>query len=252
LFYLSIAATLVQSLSERENVMRATNDEIAILRQFDTPTICNGLEVIDAASKDGGYTRSPMVMAPKHLEMPEGARAICGRAKTLTMRSLEGHGRTAEDHAARRADCYDYVADADSPVVLVVEDTDDHPIGAYWGEVHTALHRALGCLGVVTNGTVRDLDDLDAEFMVVAGGVTPTHANGHCTTFGQGATVFGMTVADGDVIHADAHGAVIVPEAAVAALPDAIAGVQAKEEKILSLTRADSMDLAALREALKG
>jgi len=233
--------------------MRATNDEIAILSQFDTPTICNGLEVIDPASKDGGYTRHPMVLAPKHLELPEGARAICGRAKTLTVHSLEGHGREAADHAAKRAECYDYVADADGPVVMVVEDTDDHPVGAYWGEVHSAMHRALGAVGVVTNGTVRDLDDLDPHLMIVAGAVAPSHAHVHWTSFGRGATVFGMTVADGDVIHADAHGAVIVPEAAVAALPDAIAGIQAKEEKILKLTRAEGkIDLAALREALKG
>lgn len=232
--------------------MRAAPEAIALLMQFDTPTICNGLEVLDSAAKDGGYTRQPMLLAPKHLELPERARAICGRAKTLKICSSAGHGRSAAEHAAKRADCYDYVADSDGPVVMVVEDTDTHPVGAYWGEVHSALHRALGAQGVVTNGTVRDLDDLDPRLMIVAGGVSPSHAHVHYTSFGEGATVFGMTVVDGDVIHADAHGAVIVPEAAVAALPDVIAGIQVKEEKILSLTRGDGIDLAALREALKG
>ena len=229
-----------------------TDDPLAMLRLYDTPTICNGLEVIDATHRLGNYTRHPLVSAPEHLELPEGARAICARAKTVRIKSTEGHGHSAADYAAKRADYYDYIADADAPTIVVIEDTDKVPLGAFWGEVHTALHRSLGAQGVVTNGVVRDLDDLDAEFMVLAGHVGPSHAHVHVTGYGEGATVFGMAVSDGDIVHADKHGAVIIPEDAVAALPDAIQSIQDKEARILDLTRDGRIDTAALRKVLTG
>lgn len=232
--------------------MRASNDEIAMLRQFDTPTICNGLEALDAAHRLGNYTRHPLTAKPNHYEPPEGARSLCGRAKTVTIRSIEPHGLSAAEYASRRADYYDYIADADAAPVVVIEDTDKVPQGAFWGEVHSALHRALGAQGCVTNGVIRDLEELDPKFLLLAGHIGPSHAHVHFTGYGNGATVFGMSVSDGDIVHADAHGAVVVPEAAVAALPDAIAGIQAKEEKILSLTRGETLDLAALRAVVKG
>lgn len=230
--------------------MTATDDAIALLRVYDTPTICNGLEVISSEHRLGNYTRHPLVAAPAFYEAPEGARAICARAKTVRIRSTQPHGLEGSEYGARRADYYDYIADAGGPVIVAVEDTDKVPLGAFWGEVHTALHRALGALGAVTNGVIRDLDDLDPEFLLLGGHVGPSHAHVHVTAWGEGATVFGMEVSDGDIVHADRHGAVIVPEDAVAALPDAIAQIQEKEKRILDLTRDGRIDTATLRKVL--
>ena len=186
-------------------------------------------------------------MAPHDYRMPDGMKAICGRARTVRIESRTPSQDTAEKGSAIRADCYDYIAAAEGPTVVVVEDRDEEPLGAYWGEVHTALHRALGAQGAVTNGVIRDLDDLDRDFLLLGGHVGPSHAYVRIVDYGRGASVFGMTVRDGDIVHADRHGAVVVPEAAVALLPGAIAEVVARERSLLDLARADKLDMAALR-----
>ena len=105
----------------------------------------------------------------------------------------------------------------------------------------------------MTNGVIRDLDDLDPRFMLLGGAVGPSHAFVHWVDFGAGAEVHGMKVADGDVIHMDRHGAVRVPERAVAGLPEAIAEVQRREARVLAHARADGpIDLVALRATVGG
>ena len=233
--------------------MRATNEELATLTAWDTPTICNGLELIDRATRLGAYTTRTMVLAPDAPSLPEGARAVCGRAKTVRLEGTTPHGRSYDENSALKADYYDYVADADGPTVVVVEDIDEHPIGAFWGEVHSALHHKLGAVGVVTNGVVRDLDDLDPRMPILGGSVGPSHAYVRWVDFGRGASVFGMSVEDGDVVHMDRHGAVRVPEEAVARLPGAIAEIQRREARVLAIVRAEGpIDLAKLRATVAG
>ena len=233
--------------------MKATHEEIAALAAFDTPTICNGLEMIDVETRVKGYTRRTMVLAPDGLALPEGHRAVCGRAKTVRIEGTTPHGRSYDENSALKADYYDYVADADGPTLVVVEDVDPEPLGAFWGEVHSALHRALGAVGAVTNGVIRDLDDLDPRFLLLGGSVGPSHAYVRWADYGDGATVFGMEVADGQVVHADRHGAVVVSEAAVARLPEAIAEVQRREARVLELARGSGpIDLARLRAVVGG
>ena len=232
---------------------RATNEQIAALAVYDTPTICNGLELVDEATRLGAYTTSTPIAAPDGLTLPDGHRAVVGRAKTVRIEGSVPHGRTYDQNSAMKADYYDYIADAIGPTVVVVEDRDAHPVGAFWGEVHSALHRKLGALGALTNGVIRDLDDLDPRFLLLGGAVGPSHAFVHWVDYGRGASVFGLAVADGDVIHMDRHGAVRVPEASVTALPEAIAEVQRREARVLAIARAEgAIDLAALRATVGG
>lgn len=228
----------------------ASADEIAVLARHDTPTICNALETIAPEARLRGYTRATMIMAPEGYRYAGDGKAIVGRAKTARIAASFPHGRTAAENAEGRARYYEYVAAADAPPIVVIEDVDPDPVGAFWGEVNSHLHRGLGVIGAVTNGTIRDLDDLDPEFLLLAGAVKPSHAHVHLLEFGTGATVFGMTVADGAVIHADRHGAVVVPEAAVAKIPEAIAAIAEKEARILALAKSPPVDFAALRAAL--
>ena len=233
--------------------MRASHDAIAVLARYDTPTVCNGLELIDASTRLGAYTTATLVAAPDGLRLPDGERAVVGRAKTVRIEGAAPHGRSYEENSGLKADYYDYVADADGPTIVVVEDRDRHPVGAFWGEVHTALHRKLGALGALTNGVIRDLNDLDPTFMLLGGAVGPSHAYVHWVDYGRGASVFELAVTDGDVVHMDRHGAVRVPEAAVAELPDAIAEVQRREARVLAIARAEGpIDMAALRATIAG
>jgi regulator of RNase E activity RraA len=153
---------------------------------------------------------------------------------------------------AAREDYYEYVAAGDLPTIAVIQDVDDRPgYGAFWGEVNTAIHKALGVLGCVTNGSFRDLDMLAPGFQIIGGRVGPSHAFVHLVDFGKAVNVFGMQAAHDDVIHADFHGAVVIPAEAVRKLPEAIALVSRREKVILDMCAAPNFNVATLREALR-
>ena len=91
--------------------------------------------------------------------------------------------------------------------------------GAFWGEVQTTVHAALGVAGCVTNGSFRDIDMLAPGFQIVGGRIGPSHAHVHMVQMKCDVTIFGMLARHDDVIHADVHGAVVIPAEAVRALP---------------------------------
>ena len=144
---------------------------------------------------------------------------IIGLARVGTLRAKEPpRGPTAS-----RLDWYDYVAEADLPTVVVLQDLDDRPgYGAFWGEVHTAVHKALGAEGCVTNGSFRDCDMLAKDFQIIGGRIGPSHAHVHLVDFGKAVNVFGMQAGHDDIIHADYHGAVVIPAEVVTKLVEAI------------------------------
>ena len=229
---------------------RAAAADIAALARFDTPTICNALELLSPRARLAGYTRRMLVKAPDAYALSDERKAIVGRAKTARIAAAFPHGRTDAENAENRASYYEYIADSAAPSIVIIEDIDPEPVGAFWGEVNSHLHRGLGAIGAVTNGTIRDLDDLDPDFLLLAGAVKPSHAHVHILEFGEGASVFGMTVADGDIIHADKHGAVVIPEDAVGKLAATIAAIAEREARILALAKSPPVDLDALRAAL--
>ena len=219
-----------------------TRDDLEALRAYDTPTICNGLEVIAPERRATGFTTEPMVAADRTL------KPVIGLARTGTIRAREAPRHPVAD----RADWYEYVEAADMPTVVVIQDLDDPPgYGAFWGEVHSAVHKALGAEGCVTNGSFRDCDMLAHGFQIVGGRIGPSHAHVHLVSFGEPVTVFGMDAAHDDVVHADFHGAVVVPAACVRQLPEAIALVARRERLILDLCASRDFSAAKLREALR-
>ena len=138
------------------------------------------------------------------------------------------------------------------PAVVVLQDLDDRPgYGAFWGEVHSAVHKALGAEGCVTNGSFRDCDMLAHGFQIVGGRIGPSHAHVHLVSYGLPVNVFGMNAAHDDVIHADLHGAVVIPAECVRRLPEAIALVARRERMILDLCASQDFSAARLREVLR-
>jgi regulator of RNase E activity RraA len=219
-----------------------TRADLDALRQWDTPTICNGLELVTPERRALGFTVEPMVAADRTLP------PIVGLARTGLIRAREAPRGTIPP----REDWYDYVAAADLPTIAVLQDIDDRPgYGAFWGEVQSTVHRALGVAGCVTNGSFRDLDALAKGFQIVGGRVGPSHAHVHLVQMNCMVNVFGMVCNHDDVIHADHHGAVVVPAAAVRKLPDAIALIARREKAILDLARAPGFTAATMREALR-
>ena len=131
-----------------------------------------------------------------------------------------------------------------APTIAIIEDLDNPAgFGAWWGEVHTNIHSALGGLGVVTNGSIRDLDVYAKEFQLLAGGISPSHAHVHVVDVACNVEIFSMEVSPGNIIHADRHGAVVIPPDALPQLPSAIRELIAKEETILNATREKDFDI---------
>ena len=219
-----------------------THSLFAHLRQFDTPTIANALEIAQAKRSTRGFTRQTYLCAfPK---LP----AIVGFARTATIRCS-----TPYDPAVRRKNqlaYYEYVAQGDQPTIAVIQDIDSQPgLGAFWGEVNTHVHWGLGCVGTLTNGSMRDLDAMHPQFQCFAAALSPSHAWVQVVDFGGQVDVLGMTVADGDIVHADRHGAVTIARDLLDKLPAAIDLMARREKVILDAARKLGFGVAALREA---
>ena len=219
-----------------------TQDDLKVLAQWDTPTICNGLELVAPERRAIGFTVEPMVASDASLP------PIVGLARVGTIRAKEPpRGKVAD-----RLDWFDYVADADMPTIIMLQDIDDRPgYGAWWGEVHSTVHKALGALGSVTNGSFRDREMLAPGFQILGGRIGPSHAYIHMVDFGRPVDIFGMNVGHDDVIHADHHGAVVIPADAVRKLPAAIDLLTRREKVILDICAAPGFTPAKLRAAVK-
>jgi regulator of RNase E activity RraA len=216
------------------------------LKTYDTPTICNALEIVDPARRLTGFTVKPLVCPFPQLP------PIVGYAKTATIRTTHAHELDAKAQRAQRIAYYEYIAGKPAPGIMVIQDLDgpDVGFGAFWGEVMSAVHKGLGLLGVVTDGCIRDIDQWAPGFQALAGSVMPSHAHVHLHDFGKEVRVAGMLARSGDVVHADRHGAVTIPEAVAAKIPAACDLLARKEAVILEMARAPGFNVAKLREAL--
>ena len=114
------------------------------------------------------------------------------------------------------------------------------------------MHKGLGAVGGVTNGAMRDIEQVAPGFQLLAGRIVPSHAHVHLVDFGAQVNVFGMTVRHGDLIHADRHGALVVPVAALDRLPAAIETILKREKLILDAARAPGFTVEKLKAAMAG
>ena len=214
-----------------------------ILSRVDTPTVCNAIEVVQGKRGFDRFTRGTMICT-------EPGRAVVGYAATAQIAALAPPTDPPDVIRARRMAYYKAMHDAPKPSVAVVEDLDfPNCIGAYWGEINTTIHKGFGMSGALTNGVVRDLGDLPQGFPVIAGSVGPSHGFVHVRSVGQPVRVMGLEVCQGDLIHADGHGAVVVPPETISDLAKAIAKLQATERLVLDPARKSDFDFVAFEAA---
>src|SRR5436305_365780 len=208
--------------------------QLEFLQLIDTPTVCNLVEIVAPERRGFGYTIRHL-----HCPFPE-LPPIVGFAKTVTFKAKDAVPLGEAGYMQKRLDYLDYVAGSPQPGIMVMEDIDGEHVGfgAFWGEVQSNVHKALGCLGVITNGSVRDIPMIASGFQMLAGSIVPSHAYVHVVDFAAAVTVHGMAVASGDLIHADRHGAIVVPTEKIAAMRAALDGLSAREAKIIAAARA--------------
>jgi regulator of RNase E activity RraA len=220
-----------------------TAEQFSFLRSIDTPTVCNLIEIVAPERRGSFYTT-------KHLHCPfPDLPPMVGFAKTVRIKAKRpGSG----DYMQRRLEYLDYVAADPRPSVVIVEDLDgpDAGYGAFWGEVQSNVHKALGCLGTITNGSIRDIPMIPAHFQMLAGSIGPSHAYVHIIDYGCGVNVHGMAVDSGELVHADRHGAVVVPGQHIGRMQAAVEGLMSREARILAAARAPEATIASIKAAL--
>lgn len=219
---------------------------LAELRKYDTPTICNALEILLGGRRSTGFTTEPFVCADPKLP------PLVGYARTATLRASEPAQMSAQAARDRRMGYYEYVAVEPHPTVIVVQDIDARPgLGAWWGEVHALVHQKLGSLGVVTNGAIRDLDFVAPGFQFLGGKISPSHAFVHIVDIAVEVNIFGLTVRHHDLIHADRHGAVVIPAHLAPRMPQAIQVMVQREQLILQAARQPGFSVADIKRAME-
>ena len=221
-------------------------DELAALRALDTPTVCNALEICLPERRSFGFTTRHL-----HCVRPE-LPPIVGYAKTVTIRALRPSADDPDIQRKKRFAYYNYVATSPGPTISVVQDLDDGQagFGCFWGEVNSNVHKTLGCLGTITNGGVRDLSELAEGFQALAGAVTPSHANVHVVDVGGEVNVAGMIVKSGDLVHADMHGAVVIPHEVANDVPDAAALMVRREAVVLAAAKTTGATVETIMQAI--
>ncbi|MBT3466233.1 MAG: RraA family protein [Rhodobacteraceae bacterium] len=217
---------------------------LKLLQSVDTPTVCNAIEVAQGKRGFDAFTRGTMLCSA-----PDEP-AIVGYARTAKIAAVKAPTEAPEVIKARRMAYYKHMADAPMPAVAVVEDTDfPDCIGAYWGEINTTVHKGFGLSGTLTNGVMRDLGDVPTGYPVIAGSIGPSHGFVHVQEIGTQVEVFGMTVTEGDLIHADRHGALVIPEDVISTLEKAIEKLLSTENLILKPARGMGFDFELFEQA---
>ena len=214
------------------------------LKSVDTPTVCNVLEELAPKRRGYGYTTKPLICT--HPSLPP----IVGYARTATIRAAQPSELSGKDSRALSDAYYEYIDSGPKPSVSVIQDLDgDQGYGCFWGEVNSNIHKGLGCLGLVTDGGVRDLPDNAADFQMLAASVLPSHAFVHVVDFSRPVEVAGMRVRSGELIHADVHGAVVIPSDVADQVVAAAAKLARRERVIIDAAQRPGFNIDALRRA---
>ena len=215
-----------------------------VLRSVDTPTVCNAIEAAQGKRGFNNFTKATMVASA-----PE-EKSVVGYALTAKIAATSAPEEPAESVKERRMAYYKYMAEGRRPSVAVIEDCDfPNCVGAFWGEINTTVHKGFGVSGVVTNGVVRDLGDLPTGFPVIAGSIGPSHAFVHVREFGKPVSVFGLKAEEGDLVHADRHGALVIPSSVIPSLQHAIEKLIATERLVLDPASKPDFDFEAFAKA---
>jgi regulator of RNase E activity RraA len=152
-----------------------------------------------------------------------------------------------------RTDWWNYLITVPAPRVVVIQDIDPKPgFGAFVGEVHASIQRALGSVGAVTNGAARDLQAVEAAgYQLFAGNVAASHAYAHMVEFGEPVEVGGLRIAPGDLIFGDSHGVLTVPMEIAAEIPARAEMIAHREGKVIEFCKSRAFSLEKLREVIR-
>lgn len=219
-----------------------TPQQLEALATLSTPTVANAIESFKIRLRNEGYINNAALN-----QLPK-AQPMVGYAVTIKMRT-DGPPPKGSTYP-NRSDWWDMIASLPSPKIMVIQDADKYiGVGSLAGEVHGAIFKALGCIGIVTNGAVRDLDALQAmNLHVYSGHLSPSHAYAHIIDVGEPVELFGHTIRSGDLLHGDRHGIVNIPHYIAENVHGAALKMLQHERRIIDFCSAENFSIGKLRE----
>jgi regulator of RNase E activity RraA len=215
-----------------------------VLSHLDACTLANAIEKLHERLRNEGFMdHTVRCLFPQFAPM-------LGYAATVTIRGSAPP--TADGSYGERTDWWDYVASLPAPRVLVIRDVSSRlGLGSLVGSVHMNILRALHCVGVVTNGSVRDIPAAEqVGFHLFAGSVSVSHAYVHIVAFGKPVEIGGLKIKSHDLLHGDLHGVQSIPIEHARAIPTVAAKIAKREQAIIDLCRSPNFSLEKLRSAV--
>jgi 4-hydroxy-4-methyl-2-oxoglutarate aldolase len=215
------------------------------LRRLSTCIVASAIETFQVRLPNSGFADSSVHCIFKN-RLP-----LLGYAATARMRS-KNPPMVGPGYYYERTDWWNHILNIPAPRVVVIEDVDERAgLGAFIGEVNANILLALGCLGLVTNGSVRDIDQVGlTRFQMFAGSISVSHAYAHIFDFGGTVEVGGLKVRPGDLIHGDRHRVQTVPSEVAGKIPAVAHQIIHRREHLIGLCRATDFSLDKLRDAI--
>jgi len=221
-------------------------DTLAALADLDTCSVCNAIEQFGVRLRNEGFTDASIQC--RFPALPP----MVGYAMTLRVRSSSPSWKGG--NYLDRTDWWSRLQEHPAPHVLVIEDEDRHPgTGAFIGEIHAAILQALGSVGAITNGAVRDIPGIKRlGFHVFSTSVAVSHAYAHIVEIGGPVKIGGLRIASGDLLHGDQHGIVQVPTQIAEKIPGTAADIQKREGKIITYCQSADFSVDHLKNLIDG
>ena len=229
--------------SSHTNYVKHDVEIMKALRNLSTPTVSNTIESFNVRPRSTGFMNSSIKCIFPDLGVMVGY-AVTGQIKSST--------RPSENSLERTFQYWENIMQVPEPRIAVIEDLDDPLcLGAFWGEVNVSIHKALGCIGTVTNGGVRDLNEVRGMvFHYFATSVLVSHAYVHVVDFGKTVRVGGLEVNQGDLLHCDEHGVLQIPHSVAERIPEAADFIVEREKELIQLCNSKSFSLESLKKKL--
>jgi regulator of RNase E activity RraA len=217
--------------------------DLELLRRYDTPTVCNVLELFDVRPRHHGYTDGRIKAC--YPKLPP----MVGYASTATFRSSTppraggSYGGLVEQVTAFAA--------LPGPAVVVFQDLDDPSAAATFGEIMCTTYKSFGAVGLITSGSGRDLDQVEAlNFPCFTSGTVCAHGYCHFPSLNVPVNVGGIVIHPGDLLHGDRNGVTSIPSEIASAVARGCAEYMAAEAVVLDYLKSgkvDPKDYAAAR-----
>lgn len=217
---------------------------LAELGRFDTPTICNAIELFDVRSPTAGYMDRRI--AACFPDLPP----MVGYAATATFRSAEP-ARRREGDPNPAFQLLEFLADHSEPSIVVFQDLDDPPAGATFGDGMCLTYKTFGAVGLITSGAARDLDNVRAlDFPCFSHGAVCGHGHCHIESVDVPVHIGGVTIHPGDLLHGDRNGVTTIPLEIAHLVPYACSEYLKHEALVLDPLRGGNTDISDHQQAI--